>query len=195
MVGTLITTEDVVLGFIKKATEYESVETKGVLGKKALQKSLYFFNQKQSIFSFRWGDYGPICGEIQQIAEDLMSSKRILVTDIQTKKKDAVIKKMDFSPECNPDFSVDSFPEEIRTELETIKIFVAGRSPRDLELLASVHYWAVREQLAIDSYSKEYVLEKLTKLKPDAGFTEKDVEYAIGVLEEQNYLIPKKEEE
>ena len=41
----------------------------------------------------------------------------------------------------------------------------------------------------MDEYSAEYVLEKLTELKPDAHFTKKDVEYAIKVLETHEYLI------
>jgi len=66
--------EDIVLLLIKKATEFQGAKITGIMGKKALQKSLYFFNLKHDIFSFKWGDYGPISAEIQQIVEDLISS-------------------------------------------------------------------------------------------------------------------------
>jgi len=76
----------------------------------------------------------------------------------------------------------------IDSELNEIVKFTAGRSPRDLELLASVHYWAVRQQELLDEYSVDYVLEKLTELKPDAGFKKSDVENAIEILVTHEYL-------
>ena len=38
------TKEDVVLSLINKATNFEKAKYKGIRGKKALHKSLYFFN-------------------------------------------------------------------------------------------------------------------------------------------------------
>lgn len=188
MTVNVISNEDIVLFLIKKATEFDGVDTKGILGKKALQKSLYFFNLGFNIFSFKWGDYGPISGEIQQIIEDLITSGNVKVTEIPTKKEGAVIKKLQFSEEANPRFSEIKFPSHIENRLDETIEFTAGKSPRDLELLASVHYWAKKEQFAVDKYSKEYVFEKLTQLKPDAGFNQKDVEFAIKILEKHGYL-------
>ncbi len=180
-----LTKEDIVLSLIKKATDYQGTDSSGINGKKALQKSLYLFNQKFSMFSYRWGDYGPLCGEIQHIAEDLIIKGHVVITNVPTKKQEAVIQNLQFSA---PAFDVE-IPESVNHELDEIVSFVAGRSPRDLELLASVHFWAVRQQELMDEYSAEYVLEKLTELKPDAHFTKKDVEYAIEVLETHEYLI------
>ena len=186
-----LTKEDIVLSLIKKATDFEGIENKGINGKKALQKSLYLFNQKFSMFGYRWGDYGPLCGEIQHIAEDLITKGHVVITDVSTKKQEAVIQNLQFS-----DSSFDAvIPDDVNRELDEIVSFVAGRSPRDLELLASVHFWAVREQDLMDKYSTEYVLEKLTELKPDAHFTQKDVEYAIDVLERHEYLVPEENED
>lgn len=185
-----VSNEDVVLFLIKKATEFQGTQINGIMGKKALQKSLYLFNLKYDIFSYKWGDYGPISAEIQQIAEDLTSSGYVTVTDIDTKKQEAVIKNMKFVPEKNQYFSEKKFPEDIDKDLTEIVRFIAGRSPRDLELLASVHFWAVRQQDLLDEYTVDYILDKLTELKPDAGFTRKDIEYAIGILESRRYLKP-----
>lgn len=180
-----LTKEDIVLSLIKKATEYPGTESKGIHGKKALQKSLYLFNQKFNMFSYRWGDYGPLCGEIQHIAEDLITKGHVIITDVPTKKQEAVIKNLQFS-----DSAYDvTIPDDVNHELDETVSFVAGRSPRDLELLASVHFWAVRQQDLMDEYSVEYILEKLTELKPDAHFIQKDVEYAIDVLETHTYLL------
>lgn len=183
-----ITNEDVVLTLIKKATEYEETDHKGVHGKKALQKSLYFLNEKFHLFGFRWGDYGPLSGEIQQIVEDLIARGYILVTKIPTKKDGIFIQQMDYSPKNDSYFEELKMPPDLDFKLNEIVKFTAGKSPRELELLASVHYWAIRQQDLLDEYSVEYVLEKLTKLKPDAGFKQSDVENAIETLVTHEYL-------
>lgn len=179
------TKEDVVLSLINKATDFDKAEHKGIRGKKALQKSLYLFNQKFGIFGYRWGDYGPLCGEIQHIADDLITKGDVSITEIPTKKEAAVIQHLQSS------VSDVSIPKEIETEIKNIVSFVADRTPRDLELLASVHFWADRQQDLMGEYSFDYVLEKLTELKPDANFTQKDVEYAIDALEKQGFLSSK----
>lgn len=180
-----LTKEDIVLCLIKKATDYQGMGSKGINGKKALQKSLYLFNQKFNKFDYRWGDYGPLCGEIQHIAKDLITKGHVVITDIPTKKQGAVIQNLQFSASA---FDVE-IPENVNHKLDEIVSFVADKSPRALELLASVHFWAVRQQELMDKYSIEYVLKKLTELKPDAHFTQKDVVYAIDVLERQEYLV------
>ena len=176
--------EDIVLALIKKATKNPQANTKGINGKKALQKSLYFLNQKLNIFSYRWGDYGPLSGEIQHIVEDLITQGSVLVTDVPTGKQEAIIKNLKSS---NLESDISGLGQ-INIELDKIISFIAERTPRDLELLASVHFWAVRQQELMNNYSVVYILEKLTCLKPDANFTEKDVKYAINVLKEHEYL-------
>lgn len=181
-----LTKEDIVLSLIKKATDYDGTNSRGINGKKALQKSLYLFNQKFSLFSYRWGDYGPLCGEIQHIAEDLITKGHVVITNVRTKKQEAVIQNLQFSASA-----FDAvIPDDVNHELDEIVSFIAGRSPRDLELLASVHFWAVRHQELMVEHSVEYILEKLTELKPDAHFIQKDVEYAIDVLKTHEYLVP-----
>ncbi len=106
------------------------------------------------------------------------------IIEVTTKKQNAVIQNLQFS-----DSTFDTvISNDVNHELDEIISFVAGKSPRDLELLASVHFWAVREQDLMDKYSTKHVLEKLTDLKPDAHFTQKDVEHAIDVLERHEYL-------
>ena len=57
----LVSKSDIALLLIKKASEIEGLETPGIMGKKAFQKSLYFLNQHYNIFKFGWGDYVPFC--------------------------------------------------------------------------------------------------------------------------------------
>jgi len=184
----LVSKSDIVLLLIKKASEIEGLETPGVMGKKALQKSLYFLNQQHNIFKFKWGDYGPLSGEIQQIAEDLKSNGKIIVKEIPTLKKDAVIQNMTFSQENNTSFVDIEFPPGLEDSITKVTRFLSGYKPRELELLASVHYWAKKQQFFTDKYTLEYIYDKLLELKPDAGFTQKDVEKALSILENHEYL-------
>lgn len=176
--------QDIVLSLIKKATVLPGAEKKGIRGKKALQKSLYLLNLKFPVFNYRWGDYGPLCVEIQHIAEDLVDQGYVTITDVPTKREEAVIKNLqttDNSYEISVSDSVDK-------ELDEIVSFISNKEPRELELLASVHFWADRQQELMGEYSVDYILEKLTQLKPEANFTKENVVYAIAVLEEEKYL-------
>ena len=177
----------IVLRLIQKATENPNVKSKGVMGKKALQKSLYFFNLKHDCFNFRWADYGPLSGEVQQIVQDLDSGNKIDIKDIETKKPEICIKNMQYV-ENSADFS--DFPSDLDFSIDEIVKFTAGKEPRELELLASVHFWAQRQQDLSDEYAVEYCHEKLMELKPDAGFTRSDVERAIEILEDNKFLKP-----
>lgn len=184
----LVSNSDIALLLIKKASEIEGLETPGIMGKKAFQKSLYFLNQHQGIFKFKWGDYGPLSGEIQQIAEDLKANGKIIVKEIPTKKQGAVIQNMTFSQEGNTDFSEIEFSSGLEESITKVTKFLSGYKPRDLELLASVHYWAKKEQFFTDKYTPEYIYGKLLELKPDAGFDLKDIKKAIDTLEFHEYL-------
>ena len=180
----------IVLRLIQKATENPNVDVKGVMGKKALQKSIYFLNLKHGFFNFRWADYGPLSGEVQQIVQDLDSGNKITIKDIETKKNNIFIKNMQYV-DGSMDFT--DFPIDIDESLDNIVKFTAGKGPRDLELLASVHFWAQKQQDLTDEYTVEYCHEKLTKLKPDAGFKITDVERAIETLEDNDFLNPTEE--
>ena len=81
----------------------------------------------------------------------------------------------------------EHFPEDMDTTLDHIVDFIEGKSPRDLELLASVHYWAQRQQYQTSGYDAGYIHKKLTELKPDAGFTRDNVEWALQKLEKDQF--------
>ena len=104
------------------------------------------------------------------------------VTKIPTQKKIAVIQHLEST------ISDVFIPDEIKSKIDSIVSFVADRTPRELELFASVHFWAVYQQELMNKYSVEYVEEKLDQLKPDAQFTQSDMEHAINVLENNEYL-------
>ena len=168
----------VVLRLIQRATEDYPDWT---LGKKALQKSLYFFNLKSGRFSFRWADFGPISGEIQQIVHDLDAVGRIKISPVPTGKPNAFLHSVEYVKKTP---SLETAPD-LDESLDATMKFVARRSSRDLELLASVHFWAKRSDAGDKA---EYVYGMLEELKPEAKFTRADVENALRELKE-NWLL------
>ena len=169
----------IVARLIQKAT---NEHPNWALGKKALQKSLYFFNLKSGCFSFRWADYGPFSGEVQQIVRDLEAVGRVKVGRVETRKQNAFLHRVEYVQK-EPQLEVSSDLDE---SLDATMGFVAEQSSRDLELLASVHYWAQRH--THEDNLTTYIYNVLKMLKPDAGFTEDDINDAITTLKENNLL-------
>ena len=180
----MMSNKSIVLRLIQKATENSKVEPKGILGKKALQKSIYLFSLKHGCFSFRWADYGPFTVEVQQIVQDLAHSDKICISGIQTKMEGAVIQNMQYNADSE---TFENFPEDMDKTLDHIVEFIEGKRPRDLELLASVHYWAQKQHYQTGRYDAEYIHGKLTELKPGAGFTKDNVKEALQELAEGGF--------
>lgn len=177
--------KSIVLRLIQKATENSKMETKGMPGKKALQKSIYLFSLKHGCFNFRWADYGPFNVEVQQIVQDLTYNGKISMSDMPIKtEKEVFVQNI----QCSADSETfESFPDNMDKTLDHIVEFIEGKRPKDLEWLASVHYWAQRQQRQTGNYDAEYIYEKLTALKPNAKFTEDDVKKALQELEKGGF--------
>ena len=167
----------IVARLIQKATDEHP---NWALGKKALQKSLYFVNIKHNTFSFRWADYGPFSGEVQQIVRDLEAANKIQITDTLTKKSNVYLKSIKYK--APHDENIQQMDEYLNETME----FVANHTSRDLELWASVHYWAQRH--THEDNLATYVYNVLKMLKPDAGFTEDNINDAIITLKENKLL-------
>ena len=81
-----------------------------------------------------------------------------------------------------------NYQKGVNTKIDEIIKFATNLSGRDLELLASVHFWAEKQQEYLDEYTTDYILGKLTDLKPDANFKRIDVERTIKKLENSSFL-------
>ena len=174
---SVYTNKSIVLCFIQKAAEHPNWK----MGKKSLQKSLYFFNLGTDCFSFRWASFGPMSGEIQQIVHDLEMLGRIKIQPVETGKPGAILKQIEF---VSKDLSLN-VSQQLDAKLDDTMKFVADRDSRDLELLASVHFWAQRNG---NANVAEYVYDMLNELKPDAKFTREDVQDALQSLAECGFL-------
>ncbi len=181
--------EYVILALIKKMTQSNPADQEYT--KKSLHKSLYLLNHHIRVFSFTWGDHGPFSYDIHYVLIDLIHRKYIKETRVQnsvgTSHNLEYVKK-DYSY-----FEIKlKLPPNLVSSLDKIVEFTLHKSPRELELLASVHYLAIDQKFESNEYTVDYIFNQLSILKPYTSFTMSDVQKAIEILEEHKYLAPNK---
>ena len=87
-------------------------------------------------------------------------------------------------------FETLELPDDLNSSLDRIVEFISDKSSRELELLASVHFWAKYQQSRSNEYTVDYIFEHIDALKPSTGFTKSEIPQAIKTLEEEKFLIP-----
>ena len=159
-----------------------------VPGKKALHKINYFSNLKTELFMYEWRNWGPFSQEVQQFFDDAYLENIISVQEetlansgtqynIQLDQKGSQILE-------NLEKEEELHKEEIDSAINFSYEFLNGKTPRQMEILASVHY--------IFSYDNSLNVERIWKiidrLKPDANFTQEDVQRALNELKEKKLI-------
>lgn len=151
-----------------------------VKGRKALHKILYFANLKTHTFKYQWYTYGPYSPELGYKIADHVYGKSLDV------KKDDSGGKTRYDMSLSADGSKlleKARHEEIDSALGWAhKILGNGTLPREMELLASVHY------IASCGHEPSKVHGVMLNLKPKAGFTADDVGWAMRFLERKGLL-------
>lgn len=183
MVNTFVD-EYIILRLVQRATDVMD----GIRGKKALQMSVYFFNQRHRCFYYKWEYSGPFSVEVQHIVLDFVDKKKIMVADVQSHESNSSIKNMKYYGGDYPDFR--DFPAEFDKTLDSTIRFIRDKKSGDLELLVSVHFLADAQTGFEGKYDAEFVYKRLSALNPDAGFTKKDVTDSFEVLEKNGFLGP-----
>lgn len=185
----MIDSDGLVLRLVQKASPG------GVEGKKALQKMLYFLSRRQGDIYFRWEHYGPFSPVIHGATAYLIDTGKIQVEHVPTGKEGAVISRMTYPAPAggdHKDAGPVKIPDELERELDSVLEFAGQidrkRQPRELELLASVHFLASFYLESDGRYDVARVNDHLNALKPRAGFKLEDVERAIKILEDASYL-------
>jgi len=159
-----------------------------VPGKKALHKIIYFTNLQTDDFVYRWNNYGPYSEEVQQFYEDASLDNIIQVKEEAlggfatqyNMSLDQRGKKMleELSKNKNTDF------EEITPAIDFAYNLLHKMTPRQMELLASVHYITTYDPNLDD----DEILKIIDKLKPASNFSLQEVADALAVLCD-NHLI------
>ena len=186
----LITPEHIILSIIKKSNSLNSNYAEmGICGRKTLQKCLYLLNQHVRLFHFRWGQLGPFSDQLYYVLDDLISRGYIKSIRTYMPYMQYSLYQLEYQKNVDSFFESLVFPPDINSLLDKTLTFISNKSPRDLELLTSVHFWAKRQQFDLDTYTIEYIFEKIDTLKPSSNFTKSDIQDAIKILEEEKYLI------
>jgi len=155
---------------------------KVIPGKKALHKILYFTNLQTDDFIYRWNSYGPYSDEVQQFFEDSYQDN---IISIQEEQINNVAIQYNTSLEKRGKKILEVLRENPRVNRQKIDNaidFVYGllneRTPRQMELLASVHY--------INSYNNELddddIWKIIDNLKPESNFELEEVVESLAVL-------------
>ena len=159
----------------------KAVEVFGtVRGRKALHKVLYFADLKTHMFKYQWYKYGPYSPDLAPKITNLML-KSLKVEEHNS----GSITRYDMSLAADGRALLEHGKhEEIDSAVEWAHRLLADMPPREMELMASVHY--------LDSCVEEQgeVYGLMQRLKPDANFTEKDVERALQFLVGEGLIEP-----
>ena len=171
--------------------DYESlavIEKFGVVpGKKALHKILYFTSLQTGDFVYRWNNYGPYSDEVQQFFDDAYIDN---ITDVREEQLNNGATQYNISLAergnknlqlLKQDNSINH--EKINNAIDFSHKLLHDKTPRQMELLASVHY--------ITSYDKnldsDKIWEMINTLKPDSNFSLNEVEESL--LELHNFKL------
>lgn len=152
-------------------------------GRKALQKILYFVNLKEKIFSYQWNSYGPYSEEVKYMLEYMATNHQISVKQ-ELHAKGRIQFNMEMTEYGGKHLDSMRQSPEIDSRVEFAHKLLAGKSPRMMELLASVHY--------IASYDGGRCFDRtfdiISELKPDANFKQDDVNDALSELQNADLL-------
>lgn len=156
----------------------KAVETFGsVNGRKALHKILYFANLKTRTFKYQWYTYGPYSPELAYKIADHVCDRSI---DVKEDNSGGMIRyDMSLSESGSNLLSNDSH-EAIDSALDRAHALLHGMQPRQMELLASIHFivWC--------GYEQSKAGQILRNLKPAANFVESEVEDIMPLLKNRS---------
>lgn len=145
-----------------------------VKGRKALHKILYFAGLKTNLFKYQWYEYGPYSPELSYKITDHVFDQSL---DVKGARYD-----MSLSASGGRMLGRSRYKELDSAILWAHEILGKDMPPRQLELVASVHYLlsCVGEQNKVHGF--------MERLKPAANFTAGDVEQALRFLEEKSVI-------
>lgn len=152
-------------------------------GRKALQKILYFVNLDRGIFPYQWNSYGPYSEAVKYMSEGMAADGQIRVKPMPVGAGGAQF-DMELTDEGKERLGSLEAVREIDSAIGRVHRFLGGKSPREMELLASVYYIASYDR---DKYSDK-VFDVITDLKPKANFTKHDVDEAMRELRGEKLL-------
>ena len=161
----------------------KAVEVFGtVKGRKALHKILYFANLKTRTFKYQWYRYGPYSPDLVYKIADHVSDGSLYVEKGGSGGKTGC--DMSLSSIGGRMLKYGSY-DEVGSALGWARGLLEDMSPREMELMASVHY------LVWCGHARGEVHGVIHESKPESGFTEAEVERALRFLDGKGLLGPR----
>lgn len=152
----------------------KAVQTFGsVKDRKALHKILYFANLKTRTFMYQWYTYGPYSPELAYKIADHVHDKSLDVTESDSGGK--TVHGMNLSARGRKLLANASF-KEMDSALDRAHALLHGMSPRQMDLLASLHF------IISSDYEESEAGQILHGLKPAPNFTDAEVEKTLPFL-------------
>lgn len=155
-----------------------------IQGKKALQKILYFVDLERGVFPYQWNSYGPYSEEVKYMSEDMIMSNQIDVEPVQLATPGRTQFNMGLTGDGRARLASIGAVPELDSRIGFVHRLLAGKDPRAMELLASVHYIASYE----DGKYSDRIFDIITELKPGANFRRYDVDGAVRELQTEGML-------
>ncbi|GBF34531.1 hypothetical protein DCCM_3650 [Desulfocucumis palustris] len=172
---------------LKLACVIKNICEKANPGKKAMQKIVYFLQERGFNFGYVYGihHYGPYC--------------KTLENDIQVLELDGVVKREQYGssllikPSEYIDLYIDDYKDKCINEKEkTILKYVIDnfvtKTPLELELLSTVHFVVKELQRKEDRALISDVVTGVESIKGDK-FSEDEIQNAIKTLVSHEYLV------
>ena len=138
----------------------------------------------QQLFSYKWNKFGPYSEELKYMLDDAVLEDLISIKPRDLQIKGALqfnMKLSDYGKRIAKDVRIDN---EITQSVEFVYKFLSSELPREMELLASVHYIISK----LNDGDEEVIHKILTRLKSEAGFNLSDVQRAKNKLLENKII-------
>ncbi len=157
-----------------------------IQGKKALQKILYFVNLGRKVFLYQWNSYGPYSEEVKYMSEGMVIDGQIRIEPRSLSTPGRTQFNMVLTEDGKKHLASIGTVPELDSRIEFVHRLLDGKTPREMELLASVHYIASYE----DGKCSNRIFDIITELKPNADFSQNNVDAAVQELQAEKILNP-----
>ncbi len=156
-----------------------------IQGKKALQKILYV-NLERKVFLYQWNSYGPYSEEVKYMSEGMVINGQIRIEPRSLSTSGRTQFNMVLTEDGKKHLASIGTMPELDSRIEFVHRLLDGKTPREMELLASVHYIASYE----DGKYSDRIFDIITELKPNANFSQNNVDAAVQELQTGELLNP-----
>jgi uncharacterized protein YwgA len=157
-----------------------------ISGKEALQKIMYFASIKLNKYSFQWNKYGPYSEELKHTLDYAVIEGTIDYYPINVPTTNGQQFNVKLTSQGEKLLSSSVLDNDTRDSIDFAYQILKNKSPIQMELLSYVHYIGKHNDGKTNVF---FILDILRKLKPSAGFKQKDISSVIEELKELKLAV------